>query len=152
MNPDPTLTAIGAPLFDAKATFDTGVERLQNAVSQFDAPTLDKVMNEEYRQAGCISWSATEYFASETGKANAGVGLHELAEEAGSSAQHPPSWWPENTGKPSSAQRPLAGLKVVDLTRVIAGPTAVRGLAEMGASVMRVTSPHIADIGTLHID
>ena len=53
---------------------------------------------------------------------------------------------------PSSPQRPLAGLKVVDLTRVIAAPTITRSLAEMGASVMRVTSPNVTDHSALHQD
>ena len=44
------------------------------------------------------------------------------------------------------------GLKVVDLTRVIAGPAISRGLAELGASVMRVTAPHLSDFTGLHPD
>jgi hypothetical protein len=43
-------------------------------------------------------------------------------------------------------------LKVVDLTRIVAGPSIGRSLAEMGASVMRVTGPHIADFSGLHPD
>jgi crotonobetainyl-CoA:carnitine CoA-transferase CaiB-like acyl-CoA transferase len=53
---------------------------------------------------------------------------------------------------PSSAERPLAGLKVIDLTRVIAAPTITRSLAEMGASVMRITSPNVTDFSGLHQD
>ena len=36
---------------------------------------------------------------------------------------------------------PLAGLKVVDLTQVLAGPTATRVLAEYGAEVIKVNDP-----------
>jgi crotonobetainyl-CoA:carnitine CoA-transferase CaiB-like acyl-CoA transferase len=41
------------------------------------------------------------------------------------------------------AERPLAGIRVLDLTRVIAGPVAGRTLVEHGADVLRVTAAHL---------
>ena len=38
--------------------------------------------------------------------------------------------------------RPLAGVRVLDLTRVLAGPVATRFLAGLGAEVLRVDPPH----------
>ena len=48
--------------------------------------------------------------------------------------------------------RPLSGLRVLDLTRVIAGPVAARTLAAHGADVLTVASPNIPNLPTLIAD
>ncbi|HEY6983786.1 CoA transferase [Reyranella sp.] len=43
----------------------------------------------------------------------------------------------------ASGDRPLSGVRVLDLTRVLAGPTSGRVLAENGADVLHVVAPHL---------
>ena len=57
----------------------------------------------------------------------------------------PPKPWP-------GGDRPLAGLRVLDLSRVIAGPVAGRTLAAHGADVLLISGPDLPFIPWLTID
>jgi crotonobetainyl-CoA:carnitine CoA-transferase CaiB-like acyl-CoA transferase len=48
--------------------------------------------------------------------------------------------------------RPLSGVRVVDVTRVLAGPTCARTLAEHGADVMKISAAHLPNIGYQEFD
>ena len=50
-------------------------------------------------------------------------------------------FWTIAVPRRPTAARPLAGVKVLDLTRVLAGPVATRFLAGYGAEVLRVDPP-----------
>lgn len=53
-----------------------------------------------------------------------------------------PRAWPNVT--PTAL--PLEGLRVLDLTRILAGPVAARTLAAYGADVLMINSPHLPNI------
>jgi crotonobetainyl-CoA:carnitine CoA-transferase CaiB-like acyl-CoA transferase len=63
----------------------------------------------------------------------------------------------ETTGVPGAAlgrtgELPLSGLRVLDLTRVIAGPVATRTLGALGAEVLRIDPPHRPELLEQHLD
>ncbi|KAK0658483.1 Acetyl-CoA:oxalate CoA-transferase [Lasiodiplodia hormozganensis] len=149
MDPAPTLRMLGLPVEPEvqPASAEEACWPVAEAVARFDSQTLQRMASDEARQAGTICWSVDEYRASEHGRANAHVGLYEV--DAFANERQRPGWWPEYDGGAKGLRtgpsRPLAGLKVVDLTRMVAAPATTRGLAELGASVMRVTSPNVTD-------
>jgi crotonobetainyl-CoA:carnitine CoA-transferase CaiB-like acyl-CoA transferase len=54
--------------------------------------------------------------------------------------------------RPAPGSRPLEGVRVLDLTRILAGPTCGRLLAEQGADVLRISSPVHPDLFNCLID
>ena len=52
----------------------------------------------------------------------------------------------------SGAERPLAGVRVLDLTRVLAGPTNARVLAEHGADVLHINGDHMDNVPAFVVD
>jgi crotonobetainyl-CoA:carnitine CoA-transferase CaiB-like acyl-CoA transferase len=76
--------------------------------------------------------------ASEPGSAVAGQSLMSI-ERIGDAPPRPlPRLGPD--------QRPLEGVKVLDLTRILAGPVGGRALAAYGADVMLVNAPYLPNI------
>ena len=49
-------------------------------------------------------------------------------------------------------ERPLGGVRVLDVTRVLAGPTCGKSLAEHGADVLKISAAHLPDSGLVELD
>lgn len=49
----------------------------------------------------------------------------------------------------SAGDRPLSGLRILDFTRILAGPVGGRALAAYGADVMLVNAPHLPNIESI---
>lgn len=52
----------------------------------------------------------------------------------------------------NDSKRILEGIKVLELCRIIAGPTVTRILAEYGADVLKITSPNLSDVPFFQVD
>ncbi|KEF60387.1 uncharacterized protein A1O9_01947 [Exophiala aquamarina CBS 119918] len=149
LNPDPCLQALSLPwdMPEFKAVEDSWTPFVSK-IAEKDAAEWDYILAEDFKQAGTICHSPEEYAETAQGKSHAETGLYTIYPHPDHALK--PGWWPDVDATP--VRRPLAGLKVVDLTRIVAGPSIARGLAELGASVMRVTGPHVADFSGLHPD
>lgn len=109
-----------------------------DATREAVADTIAQREGEEWEGAiveagGCAArlLSAEQWASHPQGRAVSAEPL--IIREAGARA-------PETAWQPSPT-RPLAGLRVLDLTRIIAGPVATRFLAAYGADVLRIDPP-----------
>ena len=113
---------------------------VQAALMQWDAEAFETAA---YQAGGVVAMMRSHDEWSETPQARALAALPVLTiEKIGDAAPKP--WPPGN--------RPLAGLRVLDLSRVIAGPVAGRTLAVHGADVLLVSGADLPAIPWLTID
>ena len=124
-------------------------EAVAAAIAQCDAAGLEQRLAD----AGlCAAWVRTpeEWQAHPQAAAIAALPLFEI-ERIGDAPPEPlrplaPS------ASTRAALRPLAGVRVLDLSRVIAAPVAARTLAQHGADVLAIGAAHLPNIESLVID
>jgi len=115
-------------------------EAVRKAVAQWDAQELEEAIIAA-KGAGGMVRTMEEWAQHPQGIAVATLPLMEITKIGDA----PPEPLPKG-------DRPLSDIRVIDITRVIAGPVCGRTLAEHGADVMKVSAKHLPSLGRQEYD
>ncbi|KAF2994214.1 hypothetical protein G7054_g8850 [Neopestalotiopsis clavispora] len=129
MNAVPTMTMMG--MEDVDVTTEEAIRLYADKVAQWDSEDLEKTANEQFKQAGVVCRTPEEFFASEHGKIMAKEPLW-----SSTPITAPKKPWPQVQ---DHRHKPLAGIRIIDFSRVIAAPAVSKMLAALGADVLRIS-------------
>jgi crotonobetainyl-CoA:carnitine CoA-transferase CaiB-like acyl-CoA transferase len=115
-------------------------EAVRRAVAGWDALALEEAIIAA-KGAGGMVRSMEEWARHPQAAAIASLPLLEIVKIGDSAPEALPD-----------GDRPLSGVRVLDLTRVLAGPTGARTLAEHGADVLKITAAHLPNLGYQEYD
>ena len=109
------------------------------AVATWNALDLEAAIDEA-RACGAMVRTNAEWMAHPHGQALAKKPIVEIIKIGESKPEPLPA------GSFPEGGRPLSGIRVLDLTRILAGPIAARTLAEHGADVLMVTTERLPQV------
>lgn len=118
----------------------SATESIERAVSRWKADDLEEALAEA-KAIGAIARTREEWLESPQGQHLAGRTPVEI-EKIGDGPVMPFD----------AADRPLSGIRVVDMGHVLAGPVVSRQLAEQGAEVLHISAPHQPDPTHIVVD
>ena len=110
------------------------VEEVSAEISQRESYRLEEELADS-GMCGAVIRSADEWMAHPQGQAISDVPVIEIIKVADGDPQTLPP-----------APRPLSGVRILDLTRVLAGPVSGRTMAAHGADVLHVRSPKLPGV------
>ena len=113
---------------------DANTDSIAKAVAKCDALELENAIDEA-RVCGGMIRTNEEWLQEPHGKILAAKPVVEIIKIGDSEPE------PMPTG-----DRPLSGIRALDLTRILAGPITGRTLAEHGADVLMVSAPHLPQV------
>ncbi len=126
----PNLQARMQKLLDCEPNPDS----VAKAVAKWDALDLEAAIDEARVCGGMVRTNA-EWLATPHGQVLAGKPIVEIIKIGDSDPEAMPA-----------GDRPLSGIRVLDLTRILAGPISARTLAEHGAEVLMITAERLPQI------
>ncbi|KAJ5764228.1 hypothetical protein N7533_002909 [Penicillium manginii] len=125
--------------------YEDVIKEIESHVQKYSVTELEE-MNRERRQAGVPALKHEEFIKTPHGELNVEEPAWKVTQLPGNIAPTP---FPTRR---AGSTKILEGVKVLEMCRIIAGPTVTRILAEYGADVLKVTSPNLSDVPFFQVD
>ncbi|CCT72678.1 related to acyl-CoA transferases/carnitine dehydratase [Fusarium fujikuroi] len=146
MNAEPVLKSIGVDPSEAITSNEEAAAHITKFTSKLSPEKLE-FTNLVNGNCGSICFTPKQWNESEMGKSLAAHPLINVKAQPQAIPTPPVAFPPLDPAD----KRPLAGIKVVEMTRVIAGPQIGTILSSFGADVIRVNPPHLPDINIMQL-